>query len=146
LSLKANVASGDMDPNNPDLQSFNPLFPKGSYFGEDGQIGPVNFFDLHPTIELHISKAITLTPSTLFFWRQSTKDGLYGPAVNLEVSGKSSRARYVGTSPQVETDWAINRHLGATIYYSHFFAGPFLRESGPGKDVDFFAAWVTYKF
>jgi hypothetical protein len=66
------------DPNDPDLQSFNPLFPKGSCFGEDGLIGPVNFIDLHPTIELHISKVITLTPSTLFFWRQSTKDGLYG--------------------------------------------------------------------
>ena len=87
-----------------------------------------------------------MTPTTLFFWRQSTTDGLYGPAVNLELSGKASRARYVGTSPELELDWAVNRHLGATIYYSHFFAGPFLRESGPGKDVDFFTTWVTYKF
>ena len=146
LSLKADVASGDKDPNNPDLQSFNPLFPKGSYFGEDGLIGPVNFFDLHPTIELHVSKAITLMSSTLFFWRQSTKDGLYGPAVNVQVSGKSSSARYVGTSPQLELDWALDRHMGATVYYSHFFAGPFLQTSGPGKDVDFFGVWVTYKF
>jgi len=146
LSLKANVASGDKDPNDPDLQSFNPLFPKGSYFGEEGLIGPVNFFDLHPTIELHISKAITLTPSTLFFWRQSTKDGLYGPAVNLIRSGKLTDARYVGTNPELQLDWEINRHLGATIYYSHFFAGPFLQTSGPGKDIDFFTGWVTYKF
>ena len=111
LSLKADVASGDKDPNNPDLQSFNPLFPKGAYFGEDSLIGPVNFFDLHPTAELHISRAFTLMPSTLFFWRQSTNDGLYGPAVNLERSGKSTRARYVGTSPQLQLDWSLDRHM-----------------------------------
>ena len=34
LSLKADVRRGDKDPNNPDLQSFDPLFPKGAYFGE----------------------------------------------------------------------------------------------------------------
>jgi hypothetical protein len=146
LSLKANVASGDKDPNNPDLQSFNPLFPKGSYFGEEGLIGPVNFFDLHPTIDLHISKAITLVPSTLFFWRQSTEDGLYGPAVNLQRSGKSTRARYVATNPELELDWTVNRHLGATIYYSHSFAGSFLQATGPAKNMDFLAGWVTYKF
>ena len=146
LSLKADVASGDKDPNNPDLQSFNPLFPKGAYFGEDSLIGPVNFFDLHPTAELHISKAFTLMPSTLFFWRQSTNDGLYGPAVNLERSGKATRARYVGTSPELQLDWSLDRHVGATIYYSHFFAGSFLQTSGASKDVDFFGVWVTYKF
>src|SRR4030095_63750 len=34
LGLKANVTSGDRSANNPGLQTFNPLFPRGSYFGE----------------------------------------------------------------------------------------------------------------
>jgi hypothetical protein len=40
LGLKADVTSGDRDPNDRDLQTFNPLFPKGAYFGETGLIGP----------------------------------------------------------------------------------------------------------
>jgi len=30
--------------------------------------------------------------------------------------------------------------------YTHFFAGPFVRETGPGRDIDYVSAWATYKF
>ena len=146
FGLRADVASGDKDPTNPDLQSFNPLFPKGAYFGEESLLGPVNFMDLHPSADLHFSRKLTLTPAVDFFWRQSTKDGLYGVAVNLERSGKLTRDRYVGTNPELELDWTMNRHLTATAYYSHFFAGAFLVNTAPGKDINFFTAWLTYKF
>src|SRR5258708_32986336 len=33
IGLKANVTSGDVNPSNRDLQTFNPLFPLGAYFG-----------------------------------------------------------------------------------------------------------------
>ena len=32
------------------------------------------------------------------------------------------------------------------VDYSHFLAGPFIKESGPGNDVDYATSWVTYKF
>ncbi len=38
LGLKANVTSGDDNPNNRDLQAFNPLFPRGAYFGEPARV------------------------------------------------------------------------------------------------------------
>ena len=34
LGFKANITSGDNNPNNPDLRTFNPLFPRGASFGE----------------------------------------------------------------------------------------------------------------
>src|SRR5262249_38210415 len=34
FGLKANATSGDHDPKDLDLQTFNPMFPRGSYFGE----------------------------------------------------------------------------------------------------------------
>ena len=43
---KADIASGDRDPDYADLQTFNPLFPRGSYFNESALIGPDNFVDL----------------------------------------------------------------------------------------------------
>jgi hypothetical protein len=30
--------------------------------------------------------------------------------------------------------------------YAHFFAGPFIRETPPGKDIDYFTTCITYKF
>lgn len=47
--LKANITSGARDPNNPNLKTFNPLFPKGAYFSEDGD-WPANQIDLNPSV------------------------------------------------------------------------------------------------
>jgi hypothetical protein len=30
--------------------------------------------------------------------------------------------------------------------YVHSFAGPFLKETPPGKDIDYFTTWIDYKF
>lgn len=146
FGLKADIASGDKNPNNPDLQTFNPLFPKGAYFSENGLVGPANFINFNPSLELRFPKNVAVTANWDFFWRESTHDGLYNNAVVLLRSGRNSSARYVGSQPQVQCEWNMQRHLTLVAVYAHFLAGPFLRESGPGEDVDYFTTWVTYKF
>lgn len=146
IGLKANIASGDEDPDDPDLQTFNPLFPRGNYFAETSLIGPANFFDIHPSVDLHIAEGMTLTADWDFFWRESVHDGIYGNAVNLVRSGRESQARYIGSQLSTQIEWEIGRHITVLSNYAHFFAGPFLKKTKPGKDVDFFTLWVTYKF
>lgn len=146
FGLKANVASGDRDREDDDLETFNALFPRGSYFNEAALIGPANFFDLHPSVDLHPSDFVTLTLDWDFFWRQSLDDGLYGNAINPIVSGADSDERYVGSAPSVQVEWRVDPRVTFNAAYVHFFAGPFLEESGPGKDVDFVGAWVALRF
>jgi len=146
LGLKANITSGDDNPNNGDLQTFNPLFPRGAYFGEPALIGPANHIDVHPQLELILRRNVTLTLDWDCFWRENTHDGIYGPAVNLIQSGRSSDARYVGNQAEVMLEWRMDRHITFTADYAHFFAGDFLKQTTPGQDVDYFSAWVTYRF
>ncbi len=146
IGLRADIASGDEDPKNPDLQTFNPLFPKGAYFSEAGLIGPVNFIDLNPCLDLHLTDHATLIFDWDFFWRESTRDGLYNNAVALVVSGKKSDAHYIGSMAQAQLFWDIDRHLTFVAIYGHFFAGRFLKEASPGKDVDYVTTWLAYKF
>lgn len=146
LGLKADVTSGDRDPADPSLQTFNALFPKGAYFGEIALVGPSNHIDLHPSLELRPGESLTLTADAAFFWRESLRDGIYGNAVNLLRPGRASRARFVGGQPSVQAEWRINRHLTWAGVFSRFFAGPFLRETGPGRDVLYVTSWLTYKF
>ncbi len=146
LGLRADIASGDEDPASQDLQTFNPLFPKGSYFSEAALIGPANFIDLDPSLTLRPGERLTLTFDWDFFWRESTHDGLYNNAVAVVRSGRTSDARYIGSMPQAQLQWSIDRHLSLTAIYGHFFTGQFLRESGPGKDVDYLATWLMYRF
>lgn len=146
IGLRADIASGDEDPANPDLQSFNPLFPKGAYFSEAGLIGPVNFIDLNPCLDLHLSDRFTMIFDWDFFWRESTRDGLYNSSLARVRSGTTSDARYIGSMPQAQLLWDIDRHLSFVAIYGHFFAGRFLKETGPGEDLDYVTTWLTYKF
>ena len=146
IGLRADIASGDEDPNNPDLQTFNPLFPKGAYFSEAGLIGPANFIDLNPCVDLHLTERATLIFDWDFFWRESTHDGLYNNAVVLVRSGRASDAHYIGSMPQAQLFWNLDRHLSFVAIYGHFFAGRFLGESGPGEDVDYVTSWLSYRF
>lgn len=146
FGLRADIASGDDDPTNHDLQTFNPLFPKGAYFSEAGLIGPANFMDLNPCLDLHPTDHLTLIFDWDFFWRESTRDGLYNNAVVLIRSGRTSAAAYIGSMSQGQLLWDLGRHLSFVAIYGHFFAGRFLKESGPGNDVDYLTTWLTYKF
>ena len=102
--------------------------------------------DLHPSLELNLTEQVSLTPDLDFFWRQSTRDGIYGIPGNLIRTGRTSSARYIGNHASLQLEWQLNRHVSATGQYLHFFAGPFLKETQPGRDVNFLALWVTYKF
>lgn len=146
IGLKADIASGDKNPADPNLQTFSGLFPKGGYFSEADLLGPANFIDLHPSATLPLTKRLFLTTDADFFWRESLGDGLYGVAVNLVRSGKNSRARYIGNHASAQMEFRLDRHTTLVWEYLHFFAGPFLEQTGPGKNINYVTAWATYKF
>ena len=146
LGMNADVASGDHHRSNPDLGTFNALFPRPTYSSETDLIGPANLIDLHPTLTLHPRPDLNLGLDWVFLWRQSTSDGLYGPAINPARPGDQSDARYIGNQVNSFVTWTISRHFATTVYYSHFFPGDFLKESPPGKPVDFTAIWATFRF
>ena len=56
FSAKADISSGD-HPASSTLGTFNPLYPKGNYFGVLATTGPgpINFIDVHPRVELNAS-------------------------------------------------------------------------------------------
>jgi hypothetical protein len=146
LGVKANMASGDENPADKDLQTFNQLFPKGAYISEDNLVGPTNLINLNPSLTLSPADGLTVTVDWDFFWRESTHDGVYNNAGALVRSGKSSTSRTIGNQPQAQLEWNIDRHTTFVVVYAHFFAGRFLKETGPGKDVEYVTSWVTYKF
>jgi hypothetical protein len=146
VSLKADVASGDGDPHTQGLQTFNALFPRGAYFGEPALIGPANIIDLHPALALQPTPACRLFLDWDVFWRQSTEDGIYNAALKPLRAGTNSDRRLIGNQLQVGTDWVLQRHLTLSVVYAHFFAGPYLRDTGAAEDVDYASAWLTFKF
>jgi hypothetical protein len=130
------------------LGTFNPLFPLGNYFGilQDTGPGPVNFMDVHPRIETVFPHAVSALADLLVYWRKSLLDGVYSVPGTLIRPAGNSLARLVGYMPGVEVRWQIDRHAYLQADYGIFYAGPFLRQTMPGRNLNWLSFWAGYKF
>jgi hypothetical protein len=147
FSTKADISSGD-NPSSNKLGTFNPLFPKGNYFGVLATTGPgpINFIDLHPHVETTFPHDVTASFDWIFQWRESLEDGVYAVPGFLIRAADGSRARFVGNRPGTEIHWQANRHLWFQADYGIFYAGKFLKETQPGRNLNYWALWAGYKF
>jgi hypothetical protein len=146
LGLRANIISGDRNPNDSTLETFNPLFPKGKYFGEIGLLGPYNLINTHPTLTLQLDQHWTLDLATVFYWRESLGDGIYGPGGDLVRPSDNSRSRYIGTQADIILGWQPVPWFGAALSYSVFVPGQFIRDTGPSKTAHFVGVEAMLKF
>jgi hypothetical protein len=146
IELRANAISGDRDPNDTELNSFNAMFPKGKYFGEIGLIGPRNLLNLHPVIGVSLGQGWSLRGAAVFFWRESLGDGVYDNPGNLLRASGDSRARYIGTQSEVVLGWTPVRGIEIEVAYSEFEPGRFIGETGPSKTVRFVGAEIQLRF
>lgn len=152
--LGFDYASGDDDPANPDRQTFNQLFPTGHlYFGYIDVIGRQNIIDVHPGVDFSILKNKPYAKNLSFraeyhqFWRASTDDAVYNAAGGVQraaVAGNHESS--VGGEIDLLLNYQFDRHVTAYLGYSHFFAGDFIRQTGPGDDIDFLYAAFVYTF
>lgn len=147
FSAKADISSGD-HPTSNTLGTFNPLFPKGNYFGVLATTGPgpINFIDVHPHVELALPHDVSVSADWIVQWRQSLEDGVYAVPGFLIRPAEGSKARFVGDRPGTEIRWQANHHLWFQADYGIFYAGSFLKETQPGRNLNYWALWTGYKF
>jgi hypothetical protein len=95
IGLKAELISGDGVREDNRLQTFNPLFPKGAYFGLAAFIGPANLGDVHPSLALElVPDKLTFTLDYDAFWRYSRNDGIYNQSATLSIRAKGQPAAF----------------------------------------------------
>jgi len=148
IALSANVASGDSNPEDGDVRSFNALFPRGSYFSELAQIGPRNFYNINPYLTLELQENLKLITDINFLWRYTTNDGIYGPPGNLIFAPHDSDARFVNTSTSVNLEYEVTENLFIGALYTHAAPGRFITESFEEEPVavNFFEFTLKYTF
>ena len=130
------------------LGTFNPVFPLGNYFGVLATTGPgpVNFVDVHPRVATQFPHEVSVSTDWVFQGRQSLLDGIYTVPRSLLRPASNSWARFVGHRPGMEAKWQVNRHLWLQADYGMFYAGRFLKETQPGRNLNYWALWTGYKF
>lgn len=145
LGLKAELISGDRQYGDNKLQTFNPLFPRGAYFGLVSVIGPANLCDLHPSISFPIVKQLSWTIDYDAFWRYSRNDGIYAPNVAMIYSGKNTTDKFIGHQLSTDLTYVPNKYLYFRGEFTWFKAGPFLKQAGVGKDILFVGVTTQFK-
>jgi len=146
IGLKTEIISGDKNAGDNRLETFNPLYPRGAYFGLVALIGPSNLIDIHPSVILTLTQKLSLGFDYDIFWRQTLCDGLYAPNMQLLYSGKDTTERFIGSQLISNLDYTANDFLSFTLETGWFDAGSFLKEVGTGKDYFYAALTAQFKF
>jgi hypothetical protein len=146
VGLKTEIISGDENNNDTKIQTFNPLYPRGAYFGLVALIGPANLYDIHPSVDLALTKNLNFGMDYDIFWRWSANDGLYAPNMQLLYSGEGISETFIGTQLIADFEYSPLPFLSFTLEGAWFDAGAFLKEAGTGKDYFYTAITAAVKF
>jgi hypothetical protein len=146
FSLRALALSGDRNPSGNTLGTFNSIYERGPYFSYAELFARRNLIALQPSATLKLRKSVSLNINPAFFWRESTSDGLYNVAGGVIVSGLKSDSRYIATQASAQLQWKMTRNLTWFTEFGHFFPGEFLKQSTPGRNLNYWTGWLDIRY
>lgn len=142
--LGGGITSGDAGTGDA-LRTFSALFPRGAYFGLLSPNGPANNLGAHGALQVFLPASVSLLAEVWSFFRYSLADGVYSVPGALIRPGAKNPERYLGTQLETWVAWSASRHLTVSGTYGHYWTGAFFQRSQPGQDIDYAAAWLTYR-
>jgi Alginate export len=146
FGLRAMAFSGGRNPSGHTLGTFNSIYEKGPYFSYAEVFARRNLVALQPSAALKLRKSVSLIFNPAFFWRESTSDGLYSVGDAVIVSGLNSKSRYVTTQASTQLQWRMTRNLTWFTEFGHFFPGEFLKQSTPGRNLNYWTGWLDIRY
>jgi len=148
LFAEFNYASGDDNPNDGNIETFQNLFPSNhNYYGYMDLFSWQNL--INPALNMRVKpcKEVTLETNLNWFWLANTDDAWYRANGTTRVRPITPNApNYVGTELDVLITCQPVKPLILLLGYSHFFSGGYVSASGPSGDADFGYAQATVNF
>lgn len=146
MTVRFNMVSGDRNPRDGHLGTFNALFPKGKYFGELSPVGPTNIISLNPRISAPLGKGWSASIAAMAYWRYTAGDGVYDIPGNLIRAPGTSRARFIGKEAEATLAWQASAELELSGSISVFAPGAFIRETGPARSIAMVGLESNFRF
>lgn len=142
LGVAYNFGTGDDDPMDKDIQTFQNLFPTNhKFYGQMDVFSWQNMHDLEVSLKAQPLKSVTLKAEYHAFWLETTEDAWYranGVARVRPLNAVSRKAgNYAGSEVDFTATWNVCKNFQLEGGYSHFFAGDYLHDTGPSDDADF---------
>ena len=146
ITLGIDYATGDNDPTDSDVETFNHLFPLAhAYLGFSDVVGRQNVIDYRATLVVWpIEKTLRLRGDVRVLSLENDNDGLY--SVGGGLSRPPANEDDLGLAFDFTAYYKISKYADVLLGYSHFAAGDYISDTGTDDDIDFLYLQMSYTF
>ncbi|GAA0707239.1 alginate export family protein [Dokdonella soli] len=143
LGVQLDAASGDRDPHDSRVGTFNPMFPNGYYVTLSGYTGYSNFIHFKPSLTLKPAPGVKVLAALGALWRQTTHDAVFAqPSVALpHTAGEPGRR--TADYAQLRIDWATSRNIALALEADRYEVARVVRNAG-GHDSTYVGAEIRW--
>ncbi len=139
LGIEYNYATGDSNPTDGDVETFQNLFPTNhKFYGYMDVFAWQNIHNAAVSLSATPSKKLKAQLDYHMFWIADSSDGWYRANGTSLVRPINSMAdSYAGSEVDLTFIYKYSKNLTLQAGYSHFFAGDYLNATGASDDADF---------
>jgi len=145
LGLRLDAGSGDANPADRRLGTFNPMFPKGAYFNETGLFSWGNLIALRSSLGVTPRKTVSLEASYAIHRLWTGADAIYAQPLAPIAPASGGGSKAVGDAVQLDAAWQVTRNLKIQGQLAHQAAGPAVRALG-GRSTDLAVLFAQFRF
>jgi hypothetical protein len=148
VGMELNHGSGDSDPTDGKHESFDILYPANHYkYGYSDFFSLKNMTDLRLMASCQPTNQWQVTGDVHFFWLDTVKDAWYdcrGKTIRKDSTGTADN--FVGEEVNLLVNYTLNKNWKFETGYAHFFAGPYVKDTGASDDSDYGWFQTSYLF
>jgi len=143
LGLQVDSASGDRNPHDERIGTFNPMFPNGYYVTMTSYTGYTNFIHLKPSLTVMPTTSAKVLVAMGELWRQSTRDAVYAQPSFPLAGTAGTPGRRSATYTELRFDWTISRAVAFALETDHYEVARAVRGAG-GRDSTYLGAELRW--
>lgn len=141
LAFEFDYGSGDSDPNDGKMTTFDNLYPTNHlFYGYIDFISLQNLNDYRFQVSAKPHKKLKLQADWHLLYLDTPKDAYYSvgrTVVRNPPVGIANVSSYLGNEIDLLADFKLNNYANFHVGYSHFFAEKYLQQTGGNDDADF---------
>lgn len=146
LLAEFNHASGDRNPRDGVVQTFDQLYPTNhDKYGLMDLVGLKNMNNVRLGLSGKPFPRVTLSSDFHWFFRDAREAAWFSASGTTVRAANVQAGRQIGEEIDLTATVKITQNLNGLIGYSHFFAGPFIQDTGSNDDADFFYVQTVFK-
>ena len=149
LGFSGHIASGDKDPGDGKLNTYNLLYAKPA-FGLVAPIGATNMMSLSGYLKMSPVPKLNVLAQAFFLSRNSNRDGVYSPGMVQNRPAPAATAdsdrKTLGQLYLLETAYQLTPGFSLAFDGSYLQAGRYPKATGNGEDTLYLSFKSTFKW